>query len=550
MIFKDKPKEKGGRIMYKNYNQNHPVTAKRDDVPFIAHIYVEIEDYINEKWSVEVVRRIVECWRKYDIRGELLMNALNAEVIQRNDPDLIKLINKMNLPIIPLAHIHKKFDPQLMEKINKMQWDQAVNAYTKWFTQYVDKQSGELDPNRSGWWKRIEEIFGRKPSLDQRGGRGFLTGASRNAFGYALRLIAGSWQEEWQNIIDGTILTFRPTDYLQRWGGFRFWDQPSGAFEKEKVEETIKLPQPVERLKFWLKMAPKNKINLIDVHAHEFNFYLYPRILKHLASNPKLYRTGTEPGPLIPKEIQEQAWHNYEELMAYISKRPEIECLTTQDIIDKYYKPVEYEFDLNREEIIAIARDLYYRWRHTRPTVHPPSFVNIGHRYLSLTEAFQALVVALLQYKRKGHLPGKVHINDIFGPIDTPPELGMRYERSQYFISKEEVMDAVEKIANSLNDKIPGKIPVGKRMLNASEFLWLMVQGILLIVDYGQTGKVLWTACSVCAEPDSIWLDTVVKEYCKNKGSWQVLLNEWKRKPLIPNKLGKKYHRFECKWMA
>jgi hypothetical protein len=99
---------------------------------------------------------------------------------------------------------------------------------------------------------------------------------------------------------------------------------------------------------------------------------------------------------------------------------------------------------------------------------------------LSLAEVSEGLARALAAYRETGSLPSSVETHDLLGP-------------TAYFtgtvtvatVSADDVLDTAVAVSAAITDRIPSQVTVGGQTVNPAEFLYLMAQEYVAVVQSG-----------------------------------------------------------------
>jgi len=488
-------------------------------MPTFAYLWVEIEDFINARESVKTVRRIVETWEKYGVKGELLVNGLVAENIRNLDPELVKMIRELDIGVNLHPHIHPVQEYARYKAIEGKTWDEAVEEAKKLFTWAADYRTGELNPNKPGVIPLIEEIFGKKPKI----------------FGvhYEHPLNPFPFGAPFTHALNQLGVKVLPKGIKEAiFNGLEMFTAESNRLRDfRSLESFLELTKTIT-----------DKKHLISIHAHEFAFYL-----THGNFNAA-WRCGEIPEIPFTQPVKdegeiEREFEGYDRMVKFIANK-DVRFIVSDDLC-RFLPPQESL--IKREQVIKAAEYLLLNWKFDRFAVRPPFYVDLDFVCLSLCDVFQALTYSLAYYHEHGSLPKEVKVRDILGPVDSIPLPMRRAIRGS--VDGKSITETATMVSQRIIDRIPSTIEINGSPLNAAEFLYLMAQEILAVEKLGEAIDAWFAASSASpaafSESSSV-IESVeaarihitgqkfhnyMADFARRPNGWFCMLHYWTEKP-------------------
>jgi len=500
-------------------------------MPVYFNFFFHIEDFLRKEESSYVVERIVEIFEKYRVKPDLYFTGLNAQNLAETNQRVIKKIRELGIPISYHGDVHAPF-PTPAARIFDLNWDDAVKEVLRIETHKLDPLTGEVDPEKVGGWEAIRQIFGSPPitTMVVAGAAPGPKNTGESApWTYAHKLLGARIRSA-----DHAMLGFPLYWHLGLLRG-----GPVGA-------NSVILEGPsmhiIEVLKHLVENFPKDKMNVISMSRHDFDFYEPPNvhwsmIYHREVKNPKEL---IKP-PTVSKEEIERRLEDFEKIVAFVAGNSNMNVVTCEDILSLVV-PLEEETTLDKEVIAEAADFLVHNWLGIGP---PPPYIQLKTRDFSLSDAFQAFLHSLAEFSRRGTLPARVKIREILGPVDTPLILGLpflpgpitplsRTTHRARIVTEKDVLETAALVNESFSDRVPGVIRMlpDRREVNSAAFLYVMAQEFRSIFHKGEPKSVLLTNAEVV--PQAITSEEAESRTLTAKISnpdWLNLLQLWTLKP-------------------
>jgi len=492
------------------------------------------EDLLNGKESAAVIKRAAELLAKHGIKADFYLGEWEVRNMLEYCPEAIETLKRLKMPICYHGDNHVPH-PTPDVRIAKLDWEAAVKEMQYWETHKLDRLTGELDPHETGGFAYVKEVFGKPPIITARDPSGAPGAYVRKQMG--VKMLG----------VDGTMLGF-PLFWQMGllWGrtGYTAHDimtpiQDILAQVEPDKSKFADREHPVKALKHMVENLPPGSLRLVTFITHEADFY-YTASQSWRACYAEGNPSRLWSPPFRPEEEIKEVWRVFEELVAYVAHNPNIKAITCEDILNMV-EHIEEERIVTAETVMRTTDFLLINWSTQAGSGErrPPEYVNLGDEYLSLADAFQALIYSLAHYAKHSVLPKEVKIREILGPVDTPqtyapPEVGLpSITRSGFyrtFVDGEDVISAAATVATKITDKIPGIIElksIGK--VNPAEFLYLMAQELRGINQKGRPTPVLLVPSTML--PPHTYVDPRLLTRWSDNIRWFYLLQLWTVKP-------------------
>jgi hypothetical protein len=293
-----------------------------------------------------------------------------------------------------------------------------------------------------------------------------------------------------------------------------------------------RLTRPKDQLETLLATLPSDRINVMTYGMHDGDFFM------------NFFAPKSE---IRPKKQIDQIWNIFEEAISFFAHSPRIQVVTSKELL-KMVVPLESNRVLKLEQVLKAANAL--AWKKL------PNFIDLGNDFLSLADAFQAIIACLGYYYEKRILPESVMINEILGPTNDLElkeicgyDVAYTHGYDVAFIGRlkyppvaikgEEILKAANKISNEDMKKIPSviSVPSAGRNVNPAEFLDLMTKELQILIREGKPETVI-------LEPKNV-LSSLANElrgrFETTRSGQRLRLQYWTIKParIRPNLLGK-----------
>ena len=526
--------------------------------PILFNFFQHLDDHISRE-SPLACKRIAELYAKYGIKADFWPITLSLQNYLKKAPETIETIKKLNMGICYHTLLHYRIE--VSERIRTLDWDEAVEKATFYESHWLNPLTGEYDPEKPGGIALIKEVFGKPPMVAMGSGAHLYAqkklGARMTGLGFPLR-----WK---MSMLGGTGGIHGPTSSTVSFMPNLVMSQVPQRYGPRMVWEDETNPaKPVEVLKHLIEMMPRDRINIIILAFHPFQFVFHSNYpgwglcyrdrVGGRGLPPKLWSPQT-----LTKEETDRIFKEYEEVVAFVAGNPEFKVVTAEDIYNMVV-PLEMEKILPREKVAKTAEFIIYNWGR-----HPPEYVDMGDDYLSLADAFQALAYSLAYYSDNRMLQERITIHEILGPTDTPLSLGIQALRMPGgmsdippdLVTAEDLLATIKRVAAQITDRIPGIIqlegrkPIGyiepkprvidtiatreccfrKATVNPAELLYMMAQEYLAIHQNGRERPVVLKPSVVSPTPISIPRTMGREAFQIDKQEWFDILQDWTVKP-------------------
>ena len=489
----------------------------QDIQPQLKPIYVDMrmhyEDFINPLEAGKSQDRILKLFEKHNIRlSTLEIRGIALREAAKAYPEIIETIKRTKTAVNGNQETHIRWPAS---NIDGLSWDEAVQKILTFETSRLSPYTGLVDAGkRDDGWLAFEQTLGITPVAP-------CIGSHNGISGYVLRQLklSGAKYTIPQKFIppsDGMTIRFGdyyiPEEAYGTEDRFYAFDDPYGV-------PNTRLSKQVEYL---TQRFPVRRINIM---LHNQGLYLRDLRGTPSGANGELYSraTGQAPifplgalysPPIYPQWKLDAVFAQVEDLISYMTERPETFKFYWADPEDNQYnagtvperdfrrfpwiRPQDEPRTLSKMEYLKAAETMYGRYSGL------PGYIDLGSDpSITLAEAYFAFALALKDYNRSGRLPENVSIYNVLGPVDFKnfPEVRGWGMNTRCFIEGEEIIDAAEKAAYKISDRIPGEyihLPVvwlereWKQMINPAEMLYLMAEQINFINTKGKPDTGFW----------------------------------------------------------
>lgn len=397
--------------------------------------------------------------------------------------------------------------------------EEAIN----WFlNEYKDPLYGDVNPDRAGGLRRMQEVFGEavyisgfSPDLhpdaeaaraiSRLNRRGVLSGLpepttlpARNIFGYSGGVAAFSRMMS----PDGS---FSP-ELFWKDGRLRLSDFSGGPMKVVRADEGP------AALKTLISSLDRSRIHIVRVELGHPSVFLKPEF-ERVNPRPLLYAYVNTKLPRLPADAtrplaeidaafgREQAaieWLAGE----FFPANPGSRFVSASYLSDKASQNASRS--MTAADLAEASRHLMARWKIIGN--HPPEFGLARGEYYSLAEMFQALCTALAGLHTGGRLPPTVALENLYGPMEMPIEDGP----SQGSVTVASLAEVAARLTGGWRgdlahpfpaNAVPAWIDAAGLRLNAAQFLKLLAQAYL---DPIPSRKLSVTTCQMFHAPGTM----------------------------------------------
>jgi len=529
----------------------------------LVNFFFHNEDFVNTERAVKAIEFQVKILEKYGIKGDLWFTGLTAENLLKNSPETIARIKEKDLVIGYHGDFHCPF-PTPLERICGLKWDASIQEIKKWETSLLDPITGRLDPSKNGGLKGVESIFDKEPIIST----GAVLGGASACFVHkqlgVKMIFCPQYRDGYPMHWFMGMLSYPQTQATSFWGVVHAKYKHGGMAHDPNpfLSENAGL---IEYFEYLISTKKINPFSFISIPMHDYDFYCPHGWIEYDTCalpqswaqcygirrvNPyRVYKPS-----LLTENEQAEVFKEYERIIEFCDNNHEIQIVTSQDLYEMV-QPLKIEKTLTCNQVIQSVSYLLAQWRGDSP----PKYISLKNDFfLSLCDAFQAIVLSLKYYVRHGNLPSEIMIREILGPTDTPYYFGFpsfrpakqvdwlppsdvtiyqtreRISRPPKLVKMKVFLDAIETL--TIEDRIPGifELPNAIGKLNSAEFLYLAAQAYSKIVD-GQNSAHLFYEES-CVLPLEV-LDsdafTSIAGPLDRKQRWFLQLQSWTLKPAV-----------------
>ncbi len=476
----------------------------------LVNFFFHNEDFVNIERAAKAIEFQVKILNKYEIKGDLWFTGLTAENLLKNSLETVARIKESDLVIGYHGDFHCPF-PTPLERIRGLEWDLSIQELKKWETSLLDPITGRLDPSKNGGLKRVGSIFNKKPVISA----GPVLGGAPACFVHKQLGVKMIFSPQYR---DGYpmhwfmgILSYPQSTNF--WGAVHAKYKHGGMTHDPNpfLSENAGL---IEYFEYLISTKRNNPFPFISIPMHDYDFYcphgwieydtcVLPQSWAQCYGirrvNPcRLYK----PSLLIESE-QAEVFKEYERLVEFCADNYKIQIVTSQDLYEMV-QPLKTESTLTRNQVTQSASYLLAQWMDASP----PKYISLKNDFfLSLCDAFQAIVLSIKHYVIHGNLPSEIMIREILGSTDTPYYFGFpsfrpakqvdwippsditiyqtreRISRPPKLVRMKDFLDVIETL--TIEDRIPGifELPNAIGKLNSAEFLYLAAQAYSKIVN-------------------------------------------------------------------
>ncbi len=511
--------------------------------PILVMFYHHWDNPDIRERSVAAIRTVTDLYERHGVRAHYGFVAAVLQELWEDSPQTVEKIIRLRMPIgyhggAGHADVGPVGHPQ---DTRNMTWEEAVRALWAFETNTLDVETRLSIPGRVGGYLAIQSILGVVPlPTDARG-----TGRMDTPGEFVLaRMGAGSYSVAAPFDLDASILSFLTERQLSPDSDYgvppTYYGKPFG----------LDAPMLADPLSWFATLAhnlPEERTYVVQCITHAgFDPAAQDRLLSFLSDHPDDFRV-THPDP------EGAQWRPENSALAFYRRTYGIQSLA--DLLDREEPPTPQPTRMTTAEVGKAADAVLSTSllnTHDGDFAEPPEFVELGHRRLSLADAFQALARALAHWARHGELPGELSLPFIHGPVDyprygrevrpvlpdiqfigyTPTELPVAAVpdpaviNSQglppagnhhiwmptYTLAEGEAVIAAAS-ALDLSDHVPGVVRLALRtedsrgreprfvdvVLNPAEFLYAMAQVYRQLANDGQPGPVALVSMKVAA---------------------------------------------------
>lgn len=425
------------------------------------------------------LRKHLDLMKKYKIKGDYYFTWLAARSINDFDPDLITRFKKETTSINQHgANIGPA--PTPIDRVSERDWEEDVKTITDYESHDLSAY-GRLVRIKEGGMKGLKNIFKVTPLST---GRFFSAPILKVEKDFGVKMCAGLKDD------DGA-------DSNQAWY-MGVLNRPENIFI-----------DPNKRFVPWaiggkgdLIKDLNNEVSLLD--RNNFNLIVFD------ISDNDITRIKS------PKD-EKKFWDGYEKVIQWAVNNKEIKMVTLRDIwnmaVDDRTKV------LKKNEIIECARNIKGAVEDRKSLL---TYISLGSNYLSLTDSFQVLAGALDYYDKKKKLPDSISTKDLLGPTEL-----FTSETIRRTVDGAQVVGSAKKVYARLKDRIPTRVDLERKEINAAEFLFLMAQEIVMIDKYGTLKGVFLESLGIL--PPQVEINQKARDLTKLQ-FWTYKPARWKMK--------------------
>jgi len=424
------------------------VGGVRGDMLYV-NLFFHIEAHPHAERSALMTERLAKLFVKHNASADFWFTGLIADYYQNQFPEVVRYLREHRFPLGYHGDIHHPH-PNPLELINDLTWDEAIKKSLFWETHRLDGRTAQLDPETPGGWTLMEEVFGQVPVITVPGGGPGIatTAAVHKILGAQISMLITN--------------EFSRETTLYRWMGMLGWSHeflPQDIriyCEKENIPVKKPMPQQdPEGVNILTYLADRialrrnvdlNHVSIIAVAKHDFNFFSRPG-----GGWQGPYRTDTE---------LDEAFQEYENLIVALQRHPNIQLVTSEDII-AMTAPQKTSF--SKDDVNSIAKYLLEHWNGC-----PPDFIKVGDSYCSLNDAFLMLNHTAAYYKIHRVLPDSYTVRDIWGPTEL-----IKARTGTVSVSGEKLLSTALETKVEITDRIPARIFIKDTDIpcNSAEYL-------------------------------------------------------------------------------
>jgi len=496
------------------------------NMPIYFFPTLNVSDFIHPEQSIQTVERYVELLHKHELTGNVDFTAITADMFAEKAPEIFEKIKDFGLS----AGFHGSNRPLTsVARMRDMDWEQAVKAIVDMDTHRIDPKTGKIDKTRRGGFETLRKYFGYSPPSVGRTihvaylqahrilGAKMFVGLTDHVGGESnLAWYMGMLSRPESVFITPGIILWSSIPHRQR----------AYVYDAAPLRET-RPPHPTEVLSVFLDILPRDKPNFISLTMHEFDFYMAGRW------------TNLE-SPFRPEEHQEAIWKTLDETFAFLKKNKDFRVISYNVFLSDVVID-DTEKTLTQEQIDAAARYIVRymsHWTGHGRCIATPNYIDLKGDYLSLAEAFKALVYVLDYYHKEKNLPKSVKIEYIDGPLDVPrppggivkPQVQRGYGTS-ILVDGEKIIEAASRIASENLTRIPANVKIEglAQPVNPAEFLYMMAQEETIIKNKGRPAPAIYAEAHLL--PKQAIGNHTRSFTVSEKPTWYALLQLWTQKP-------------------
>lgn len=380
--------------------------------PIVVMFYHHWDNPDMRERSVTAIRIVTDLYERYGVRAHYGFVAAVLQELWEDSPETVEKIIRLRMPIgyhggAGHAAVGPVGHPQ---DTRNMSWEEAVRAMWDFETHTLDVETRRPVPGRVGGYLAIQSILGVIPLPTDAKGTGHMD--TPGEFVLA-RMGAGSYPLDAPFGPDAIFLS--PLHEPQLFPDSGLGTVPPTYSGKPFGVDAPMMADPLHWLETLAHNLPEDRTFVVHCMTHAgLDPDALDRLLGFLAGHPDDFRV-THPDPASAQ------WHPENSALAFYRRTYGIHSLAELLALDEPPRPLPTT--VTAAEVAAAAEAMLSASllnTHDGDFAEPPEFIELGHRRLSLADAFQALARALAHWSRHGALPGELSLPFIRGPIDSP----------------------------------------------------------------------------------------------------------------------------------
>lgn len=417
----------------------------------LSQIYFQIALNININYSrdpaeqqkiVQTIRRHLDLVNKYGIKANYYFTGLAAEMIQKIDPALIKLLKeKSEAKLVTLGHhgANRPPHPMPIERVKGQNWEEDVQAILDYESCALDPVTGQLDCSRPGGLKNMIENVFKQPIFST--GRFFQASILYATKQFGVKMAVG--------LQDNTGAPRGDAWFL----GILNRPDTIAISPEMIVRWAFRGPSPLQGLEGRIAALDKSRIRMVSLLIHDTDFFRGRTVAQ-----------------------AEQIWQRYEEFVKWALARG-YQIVSLEDLYDLAVD--DRERTISKTELQKIA-EFYIKQVEGLSPHYPPDYIDLGSDYFSLADTWQALAQALAHYQKTDSLPDQVVAKDILGPT-----VLIKLETTRRAISADDILRSAVTEVSRLKDRVPSSVKLEQAgvEINTSEHLYLMAKEFLHLLS-------------------------------------------------------------------
>ncbi|MFH1928277.1 MAG: hypothetical protein ABIK79_08940 [Chloroflexota bacterium] len=380
--------------------------------PILVMLYHHWDDPARREKSVAAIRTVTDTYERHGVRAHYGFVGVVVQQLLEDAPETVEQIIRLRMPIgyHGGAGHHPKGPVGHPLDTRGMSWEETVRAMWSFETHTLEAETRQPILGRMGAYLAIQNILGVIPLPTDAKGRGDMEVPGEFVLA---RMGAGSYPVASPFDTDAVILY--PLHECQLFPDSGLGTVPPTYYGKPFGVDAPMMADPLQWFETLACNLPDDRTYVMHCMTHAgLDFGALDRILGYLAGRPDDFCVS-HPDP------DSAQWEPENSALAFYERTYGIRSLDELLELDEPPTPLPVrvtaaEVGLAADEVLSTP----LLNTHDGDFAEPPEFIDLGHRRLSLAQAFQALARSLAYWAERGALPGELELPFVRGPVDYP----------------------------------------------------------------------------------------------------------------------------------